>query len=77
MPTLLVLNGFRFFFYSNENKEPVHVHVEKGDAIGKVWLEPLTVHYFKGFTTREEREILSIVENYRTEFINKWNEYFA
>jgi hypothetical protein len=26
MPTVLLLNGFRFFFYSNENNEPVHIH---------------------------------------------------
>ncbi len=40
MPTILRINGFRFFFYSNENDEPAHVHVEKGDAEGKIWLEP-------------------------------------
>ena len=47
MPTILRKNGFRFFFYSNENDEPVHVHVEKGDAEGKIWLEPtLAAAYF-------------------------------
>jgi Domain of unknown function (DUF4160) len=30
MPTILRINGYRFFFYSNENDEPAHVHVEKG-----------------------------------------------
>lgn len=29
MPTVLFVNGFRFFFYSNENNEPVHIHVLK------------------------------------------------
>ena len=28
MPTLLQTEGFRFFFYSNERREPPHVHVE-------------------------------------------------
>ncbi len=41
MPTVLLINGFRFFFYSNENNEPVHVHVTKGNADGKIWLEPV------------------------------------
>jgi hypothetical protein len=40
MPKLLLLKGLRFFFYSNENNEPVHVHIMKGSAEGKIWLEP-------------------------------------
>lgn len=39
MPTLLLIKGLRFF-YSNENNEPAHVHITKGNAEGKVWLEP-------------------------------------
>lgn len=27
MPTLLSVKGYRFFFYSNENNEPMHVHI--------------------------------------------------
>jgi len=42
MPTILRKDGFRFYFYSNENDEPAHIHVEKGDAEGKIWLVPKT-----------------------------------
>ncbi|MFM9947502.1 MAG: DUF4160 domain-containing protein [Saprospiraceae bacterium] len=35
MPTILKWLGFRFFFYSNEGNEPPHVHIEKGEALGK------------------------------------------
>jgi len=38
VPTLLLVDGFRFYFFSNEGSEPPHVHVSKGDAIGKLWL---------------------------------------
>jgi hypothetical protein len=41
MPTVLLINGFRFFFYSNENNEPAHIHVTKANADGKIWLEPV------------------------------------
>jgi hypothetical protein len=41
MPTVLLLKGLRFFFYSNENSEPIHIHVTKGGAEGKIWLEPV------------------------------------
>jgi Domain of unknown function (DUF4160) len=55
MPTILRTNGFRFFFYSNENDEPAHVHVEKGNAEGKTWLEPtLSVAYFRGLVARSK-----------------------
>jgi hypothetical protein len=38
MPTLLRVEGFRFFFFSNEGQEPPHVHVSKGDGVAKLWL---------------------------------------
>jgi hypothetical protein len=36
MPTLLRVEGFRFFFFSNEGQEPPHVHVSKGDGLAKL-----------------------------------------
>ena len=65
MPTALRVKGFRFFFYSNEGNEPIHIHVEKGDAVGKVWLEPIVEQaYFYDFTVRERKQIMEIsVEN--------------
>ena len=78
MPTIFTVQGFRFFFFSNENDEPIHVHVEKGDATGKIWLEPaLKVAYMYGFTPREERQIMGIVTNRIETIKQKWNEYFA
>jgi hypothetical protein len=35
MPTLLLQDGFQFFFYANEH-EPKHVHVVKGDEYAKI-----------------------------------------
>lgn len=78
MPTLLIINGLRFFFYSNEGNEQIHVHVTKGTAAGKIWLEPeIKLVYFKGFTNSEERAILEIVNSHIEEFKSKWHEYFS
>ena len=78
MPTLLLVSGFRFFFYSNENDEPIHVHVTKSAATGKIWLEPeITVAYLKGFTNREENQIMKLVAESAETFKQKWNEYFT
>ena len=32
MPTVLYIRGWRFFFYSDEGNEPIHIHVQKGDS---------------------------------------------
>ena len=77
MPTILRINEFRFFFYSNENDEPAHIQVEKGDAEGKVWLEPsMEAVYFRGFTSKEQNEIMDITRTNLKNFIKKWYEYF-
>jgi hypothetical protein len=57
MPTVLTVNGFRFFFYSNEGTEPPHIHVEKGDAIGKWWLSDLSLSHQDDFTKSDLRKI--------------------
>ena len=47
MPTILVIMGWRLFFYSNEENEPIHVHCRKGDMEAKFWLD------VSGFDIRE------------------------
>lgn len=42
MPTLLLHEGFKFFFYANEH-EPKHVHVMKGGDFAKIELANLRV----------------------------------
>ena len=78
MPTLLRIDGYRFFFYSNESNEPAHIHVEKGDAEGKLWLEPsISVEYFVGFNNKEQNYIMQLIKDNALIFIEKWNEYFG
>ena len=47
MPTILMILGWRFFFYANEGNEPIHIHCRKGDAEAKYWLD------VEGFQTME------------------------
>lgn len=76
MPVVLFINGFRFFFFSNENDEPVHIHVEKADATAKFWLDPIELVYNFGFSSRELRQIKELTEENIELFLKKWNEYF-
>lgn len=49
MPTVMRIGPYRFFFYSNENDEPKHVHVRADDNEAKFWLEPLQLAWNRGF----------------------------
>jgi hypothetical protein len=42
MPTLLIIDGFKFFFYANEH-EPKHVHIMNGGDFAKIELVSLQV----------------------------------
>ncbi len=78
MPTVLLVNGFRFFFYSADGLEPPHIHVKKGDGDGKIWLVPeVKVEYLIDFKAQEEKQILEIVQDNRQMLIAKWYEFFV
>jgi hypothetical protein len=48
MPTVLRVDGFRLFFYSGDQREPIHVHVEKERAVAKVWVDPVRLERSRG-----------------------------
>jgi hypothetical protein len=80
MPVILRLNGYSFFFYSNEGDplEPAHIHVSKAGDEAKIWLEPIAVLARNdGFNACDLRELLNIATENRAFFVEKWNEYFA
>jgi hypothetical protein len=77
MPTVLRIEGFRFHFYSNEGQEPPHVHVEKGSAAAKVWLQPVSIVYSYGFSPAELRRIREIAFEHQAAFVERWNEHFG
>ncbi len=77
MPTVLVVNGYKFKFFSNENDEYPHIHITKGDGNAKYWLVPkCKEEYSYGFTARERRDIKELVNQHKGSLIKKWNEYF-
>lgn len=77
MPTVLRINGYRFFFFSLEGNEPAHIHVEKSDSYAKFWLQPVTLARSVGFRSHELREIHGIIEANVELFQERWDEYFA
>ncbi len=75
MPTVLRVRGFKFFFFSHEGNEPVHIHVRKGDGAAKFWLDPVSLEYADGFKKQELRAIVRILERHERELIRAWNEF--
>ena len=73
MPTLLLLQGFKFFFYANEHPPP-HVHVMKGSGWAKVEVVSGRVVY-SSLKAQEEKAMLKILTEYRSEFLERWNEW--
>ena len=77
MPTIFRQGPYRFFFYSSDRDEPMHVHVERDDSIAKFWLDPVRLQMSRGFRQPEVVRIARIVEGRRTEIVEAWNEFFG
>lgn len=77
MPTVTRRDGFRFFFYSLEGSEPPHIHVERGEAVAKLWLEPTRLASSRGFRAHELGRIDAMVREDRDAFLEAWHEHFG
>jgi hypothetical protein len=74
MPTVLRIGAFRFYFYSHEPNEPPHIHVDRGEATIKIWLDVVEVSRSRGFRAREINDILAMVEDHRSRLLEAWHE---
>ena len=77
MPTVHREQGYRFYFYSHEPNEPPHVHIDKGSASLKVWLEPVELARNAGFRPSEINATLELVRHNRTKLLEAWHGYFG
>ncbi len=75
MPTVLQVGRYRFFFFSNENNEPPHIHVKADRSQAKFWLEAVRLASNHGFRAHELTEIERIVREHATELLEAWHEH--
>ena len=75
MPTILKLDGYRFFFFSNEHT-PEHIHIEKADTYARIELESLKVTDSYNLNSKEIKRLLKLVKENRSKLNGAWNEYF-
>lgn len=77
MPTIMQIGQYRFFFFSNENQEPAHIHIKSGENEAKFWLDPVRLATNHGFRARELNEIERLVAQHQQQFLEAWSEYFS
>ena len=77
MPTVLRIGPYRFFFFSNENDEPPHIHVRRDRGLAKFWLDPVGLAESSNFPAHELTSILRLVIENRAKLLAAWYEYFG
>ncbi len=79
MPTILVILGWRLFFYANERNEPPHIHCRKGGCECKYWLLAETYEIIEAYSynlsPRDNREIRKIIYQHFDYIYDEWNKF--
>ncbi|MGD9888385.1 MAG: DUF4160 domain-containing protein [Halothiobacillaceae bacterium] len=80
MPVIFRYKGYRVFFYSNEGnpREPLHVHVQRGEALAKFWIDPVvSIANNYGLSGSEMAELMQMIETRRSVIEEAWHEFFG
>lgn len=79
VPTILFVMGWRFFFYSNERSESIHIHAQKAEKECKYWLDPerfdITEAFCFNMSERDQRQVKRIIYEYFEYIEEKWDEF--
>jgi len=76
MPTIKNIAGpYRFYFYSFDCNEPLHVHAQRERMICKFWLKPATLAQNHGFSSRELNQIRAIILAEADKIQEAWREH--
>lgn len=75
MPTVLRIDAFRFYFYSDEGDEPAHIHVDTGDGECKFWLDPVVLAKSVNVSPTNVRKIERLVFEHRSFLMEKYHEF--
>ena len=68
-------NKTRFYFFSDEGKEPPHIHIKAAADQAKFWLDPIALASSYGFKAHELNEIERITREHQVEFLEAWHEH--
>ncbi|MBK9935085.1 MAG: DUF4160 domain-containing protein [Cytophagaceae bacterium] len=74
MPTIFIVFGLKFFFYSNEHL-PMHVHIRNAEGEAKFEIKPVRMVNNKGLKPKDLKLAESIIEENQELLIRKWKEF--
>jgi hypothetical protein len=80
VPIVITVDGFSVAFFSNEGmpREPLHVHIRKGEFRAKVWIEPeIRIAEEGHFNSRDLQRIVTIVRENELLIRRRWLEHFG
>lgn len=84
MPNLFSVSGYKVYFWSNENDEPIHVHISKGKPTPhstKIWLTKSGGCILAGndsnISSRELQELMNFISAQFFMICSRWKEHFA
>ena len=65
MPTIFRSGPYRFFFYSGDCDEPMHIHIERENKIAKFWIDPVRLQRSGGYFYFGKFDHSKIINNNR------------
>ena len=84
MPSLFRVGGYSVFFWSNENGEPIHVHIAKGTPgpnTTKIWLTKaghcIVANNRSQIPAGDLNTLLEIISAQYFLICRKWKEHFC
>ena len=75
MPTIII-DGYKFRFYSSDFLEPPHVHIIRSGNVAKIWLEPVAVAHNHGYNQPTLNKLVRLTEAHQSELLEAWDAYF-
>lgn len=76
MPTILTVDGFRFFFYSKEESR-MHVHIEYQGKIAKIWMDSFEIADNFGFKDFQLIYMQKLARKYEKRIKKAWIIHFG
>jgi len=79
MPTILMIRGWRFFFYANERDEPIHIHCRKAEVEAKYWLDvegfqAIEAHSYN-MSQADKRIVRRIIFEHFDYIVDEWEKF--
>ena len=84
LPSIFTVSGYKVYFWSNENNEPIHVHVSKGQPSingTKIWLTSkggcILASNGSNIPKKELNELMEIISVQFFIICDAWKKHFV